>query len=78
MKFKLLGGGQIEADSNEQLIKRLNITSLFGYKKDVFQFMKNTADACKTFNGAEIDCSNYDNFVIGLIESGYLTEVEDA
>lgn len=78
MKFKLLGGGQIEAESNEQLVERLNITSLFGYREDVFQFMKNTANVCKTFNGAEIDCSDYDSFVTGLIESGYLTEVENA
>lgn len=73
-KFKLLGGGTMQSESNRELAEKLNSTSLFGYEKDLAVFMQKTSEACRWQNGAEIRFANSDEFIADLTANGFLTE----
>lgn len=73
--YKILGGGTITADGNLDIIQKLNDSSIFGRRKDLSQFVKETAGACKMQTGAEIRTNSYEYFVEDLIKAGFLTEV---
>lgn len=74
--YKMAGGYEITATSNEELVQKLNITSLFGFREDLQIFMEDTAGACKFYNGAEIRFDSIENFIEDLISNNFLLEIE--
>lgn len=76
-KYKLLGGGVLQAETNRAVVEFLNNTSLFGYEKNIDTFMEKTSAACRWQNGSVIRFEDVDTFVEDLIASGFLTEIEE-
>ncbi|MCL5991548.1 MAG: hypothetical protein M1419_05540 [Bacteroidetes bacterium] len=72
--YNLLGGGTITAESNQEIVENLNLTSLFGRRKNLNEFMVETAKACQVQTGAEVRTNNINSFVEDLIKAGFLTE----
>lgn len=73
--FKLKGGGQITASSNEDLVLQLMLQGFINYKSKEL-YMKATSHACKIQNGSKIRFDTIDNFVEDLINNNFL-EVEN-
>jgi len=73
--YQTLGGGSFSAESNEDIVKHLNMNSLFGYRKRLHDFIVDTAKACKIQTGAAIQTIDFDVFVKDLLKEGFLKEV---
>lgn len=76
MTYKLNNGKTIEAETNEELVAKLNQLSLFGNRTSNITFMQDTARACARQNGSKIRTITQDVFVADLIESGFITIVD--
>ncbi|WP_266206262.1 hypothetical protein [Pontibacter kalidii] len=71
--YEFLGGGQIQAASNLDLVWEMRNTS-HTESADLEEFMAQTARRCKLQNGSDIRTESVDIFVADLIEAGFVIE----
>ncbi len=72
-KYEFLGGGQIEAASNLDLVWEMRNTS-HTESTDLQDFMEQTARRCRIQRGSEIRTDSVDSFVADLIAEGFVIE----
>ncbi len=65
----------IAADEAIKLVVQLNDLSLFGRCDDLREFMERTSEACYIQHGASISTKSPEEFVEGLINTGFLQEI---
>ena len=71
MNYTLLGGGQVSGDTSVDIVVDLRNQS-FNPASTLQEFMDQTADACKLQNGAIISSASPTEFVIDMVENGFL------
>jgi hypothetical protein len=74
MKYKLLGGGHIEAASPLELVEALRADSqAWAPTVGIEDFMEGYADRCKMQNGAIVRTDSLINFLHDLQAGGFIT-----
>ncbi|MFN0201027.1 MAG: hypothetical protein ACKVTZ_05875 [Bacteroidia bacterium] len=74
MKYKLLGGGEIEGTTPAELVQAMRSYS-FNPMETVEAFMQSTSRACSVQSGDTIRHDTEANFISDLVEKGYLSEL---
>ncbi|QNF34343.1 hypothetical protein HUW51_17035 [Adhaeribacter swui] len=75
-KYKIFGGGLIEASSFLSLVTQMQNES-FTPTDSLTQFMEETSRRCKIQRSAVIRTSSVDDFAKDLITAGFIVEIED-
>lgn len=76
--YKFNDSGTTVASNNQELVQRLNSESFFGYRKQLEDFMKDTAKACKLQKGVNVRTTNMDIFIEDLIKFDFLKDITNA
>lgn len=76
--YKIKGAGFVTATNPQELVEILNNTSMFGYRKRIEDFMKETSKACRIQNGSKIRATSPDVFVKDLLHNNFLEEQQNA
>lgn len=71
--YKLNDGDTITAKTNKEFVQKLNESSLFGRRRSLDEFIKETAERCKVQTGSKVRTTNIDIFVKDLVKAGFVT-----
>ena len=77
MKYEILGGGHIEADSPFELVQALRADSQAWLPSvDIEDFMEGMAGRCQLQNGTQVRIDSLVNFLHDLQQGGFITPAQ--
>ena len=75
-KYRVLGGGEIEGATPDELVKAL-MTLPYTHYHNEDEYIFATAERCRTQRGVEINCYNTEIFILDLLKYGFLEPIEE-
>jgi hypothetical protein len=75
-KYKLTGGGIIQASTPDEFLKELNEKSIFGFQHNQKLFMTDTAIRCFQTNSVHIRTNNAAEFLEDLIKHRFVEVID--
>ncbi|MGI4833272.1 MAG: hypothetical protein ACRYFK_07405 [Janthinobacterium lividum] len=76
MKYNILGGGQLEATSDFEIVEGLRqVAMAWAPTVSIEDFMVEMADRCKTYKGVFVRTDYIPNFVSDLRQYGFIEAV---